>query len=137
MNMLNCVTGEENVDTTRVCLSRRGYAGIVPTITQVGDLVCIFHGSSMPFILRKNEERERLYRLIGKRYINGMMHEEPLSFKGVEELNVPRAFILRDRNVIGSLLQYYTGQISRSRVTNTVVVGSYVFVQGSTKLYFV
>jgi hypothetical protein len=88
MNALNCVTEEENVDATRVCLSRRGYAGIVPTITQVGDLVCIFHGSSMPFILRKSEEREGLYRLIGQSYINGMMHEEPLSFKGVEELDV-------------------------------------------------
>ena len=95
----------------------------------------------MPFILRKSEEREGLYRLIGQSYINGMMHEELLSFKGVEELDVRLragcAFILRDRNAICSLLQCYTGQISRSRVTKTAVVGSYVFVQGSTELYFV
>lgn len=76
------------MDTTRVCLSRRGFAGIVPTITQLGDLVCIFHGSSMPFLLRKSEEREGHYRLIGQSYINGMMREELLSFKGVEELDV-------------------------------------------------
>lgn len=42
----------------------------------------------MPFILRKSEERKGLYRLIGQSYINGMMHEELLSFKGVEELDV-------------------------------------------------
>ncbi|KAH8820671.1 heterokaryon incompatibility protein-domain-containing protein [Xylogone sp. PMI_703] len=65
------------------CVTKRGYAGMVPGAAQVGDEVCIFTGGNVPFILRKGESQEEkiTYRLIGEAYIHGFMHGEALSFK--------------------------------------------------------
>jgi hypothetical protein len=53
----------------------KGYAGLVPTKTKVGDTVCILRGFAVPFILR---EKRPYYTLIGDCYIHGMMQGEML-----------------------------------------------------------
>lgn len=56
----------------------RGYVGIVPGAARMGDLVCVFYGGDVPFILREVEGGGGFYRLIGEAYVNGLMDGEGL-----------------------------------------------------------
>lgn len=47
--------------------------GIVPNNAQEGDVVVVFGGGSVPFIVRKSSEREGMYQLIGECFISGIM----------------------------------------------------------------
>jgi hypothetical protein len=64
----------------RIATSKRRYLGWVPTPTKPGDLICIFLGSEIPFVLR--EEGSGYYKLIGECYIHGIMYGEALSMDG-------------------------------------------------------
>jgi hypothetical protein len=58
----------------RFVITERGYIGLVPDTSQVGDCVAIFASGSMPFVLREVETaqvRGRAYTLIGGCYIDG------------------------------------------------------------------
>ncbi|OCK98442.1 HET-domain-containing protein [Cenococcum geophilum 1.58] len=55
--------------------------GLAPAATQVGDLICILYGCSVPVVLRKivneNSDADKYhYKLIGECYIHGMMNGE-------------------------------------------------------------
>lgn len=52
--------------------TRKGYIGLGPNV-QPGDLVCIFFGGEVPFILRP---RQSYYELIGDAYVHGIMEGE-------------------------------------------------------------
>lgn len=54
----------------RLCKTEAGRLGQIPYGTEVGDVVAIFLGSDVPFVLRKHEDT---YRLVGACYINGAM----------------------------------------------------------------
>ena len=45
-----------------------------PETAVVGDVVCIFHGAEVPFVLRP-EANDR-YRLLGEAYVHGIMDGE-------------------------------------------------------------
>lgn len=47
------------------CATGNGFMGCVPTGTRVGDVVVIFLGAKVPFILRKYEDYDRYY-LVGE-----------------------------------------------------------------------
>ena len=51
-----------------------GYLGIAPPSTQEGDIVVVFSGYEMPFIIRK--VFGGIYRLIGPCYVHGIMDGE-------------------------------------------------------------
>lgn len=34
-------------------MSQKGYIGLAPAGTRIGDHICVLHGGEMPFILRK------------------------------------------------------------------------------------
>jgi hypothetical protein len=58
------------------------YVGLCPDSARKGDLVCIFLGGAVPFVVRpKNVSSmpdEVEYTLIGECFVNGAMHGEPL-----------------------------------------------------------
>lgn len=71
------------ISNRRVCLTNKGYVGLVPPATKERDILCIILGADMPFLLRSvekdkreadcgvksnEEETENLpaYRLVGK-----------------------------------------------------------------------
>lgn len=64
-----------------VCLYRRffitekGYLGLGPGRTEVGDQVCVLFGGKMPFILRRVLNH---FKLIGESYVYGIMDGEGL-----------------------------------------------------------
>jgi hypothetical protein len=59
----------------KFCHTEKGYFGQVPRDTAPGDLVCIFSGGGVPFIVRKQNET---YQIIGECYIHGIMNGEAL-----------------------------------------------------------
>ncbi|KAF2114162.1 hypothetical protein BDV96DRAFT_577681 [Lophiotrema nucula] len=62
----------------RFFLTRRGYVGVGPSETQVGDRVAIFDGSVVPCLIRgqTSSEKGRLYKLVGECYVHAMMNKE-------------------------------------------------------------
>ncbi|OGM44113.1 hypothetical protein ABOM_007286 [Aspergillus bombycis] len=64
------------------CGTEMRKVGIVPKNTQTGDRIAVFHGSVVPFIIRKTETPDGHYRVIGECYIDGMMHGEYMDSSG-------------------------------------------------------
>jgi hypothetical protein len=63
----------------RFAVSKYGYMGWVPPLTEVGDLICIFAGVNTPFVVRPHKRGEGFkmaYVLVGACYLNGMMDGE-------------------------------------------------------------
>ena len=58
-------------------LGKHGSVGIGPLSVREGDLVCVLHGGSFPFILRKTESMG-VYHLVGEAYCDGVMAGEAL-----------------------------------------------------------
>ncbi len=73
----------------RFCVTRDGYVGIVPPLTEVGDQICIFYGIDTPYTVRQGQSLEK-FALVGECYIHGMMDGELM---GLAEEN-ERSFVL-------------------------------------------
>ncbi|KAJ3454065.1 hypothetical protein MRS44_018697 [Fusarium solani] len=58
----------------RFAVTEDGYIGLVPACSEVGDQVSILGGVTVPFVLRRKEERK--YVLVGDSYIQGVMEGE-------------------------------------------------------------
>jgi hypothetical protein len=54
---------------SRLFLTKRGYMGLAPSTTQPGDIVCILSGSRIPHILRKRDNGQAGYTLIGDAFV--------------------------------------------------------------------
>ena len=67
----------------RFTVTRKGYVGVVPYLTQVGDLVSIVKGARVPFVLRASATRSGCFRLVGECYINDLMNGRSLSLQGI------------------------------------------------------
>jgi hypothetical protein len=57
---------------------------LVPNATKVGDLVCVPHGSRVPYIFRKRKD-DVGYQNIGEAYVHGAMNSELSGIKELEE----------------------------------------------------
>ncbi|KAF4633887.1 hypothetical protein G7Y89_g4233 [Cudoniella acicularis] len=44
----------ERFSDAKVCVTSRGYIGIVPATADKGDIVSVFHGSAVPFVIRES-----------------------------------------------------------------------------------
>ena len=66
----------------RFLVTRRGYVGIAPNEAIVGDLVCVFGGGAVPFVVRPKEAGT--HKLIGECYVHGVMYGESIEFEGVK-----------------------------------------------------
>jgi len=65
-----------------------GYMGLVPAVTEPGDVVAVIPSGSIPYILRMIDDTDTetdgvsRYRFVGDSYIHGMMYGEVLEIKG-------------------------------------------------------
>jgi hypothetical protein len=57
----------------RRCLTRKGYIGHVPPTARIGDVICVFRGGDIPFVLRAEGTS---YRIVGQSYLHGFMKGE-------------------------------------------------------------
>ena len=72
---------EAAVTGRRFGITSKRYMGLLPRGTQLGDQVCVFLGSHVPFVIRRQEMFDS-YQLVGECYIHGIMHGE------IKEMNL-------------------------------------------------
>jgi len=72
----------------RFFTTQRGYVGIGPKATEIGDIVTIISGGRVPFLLRKSEMLLGSHRLVGECYIHGIMNGEGLHLKDVVKKDI-------------------------------------------------
>jgi hypothetical protein len=58
----------------RLCLTASGRMGYVPGATEIGDMVCLFYGGSLPYVIRPCGGGEYLF--IGDCFLQGEMYGE-------------------------------------------------------------
>ncbi|KAI1335731.1 heterokaryon incompatibility protein-domain-containing protein [Xylariaceae sp. FL0016] len=74
----------------RMCLTRKGYVGLVPPLTREGDRVCVLYGGDTPYLVRPEGAdgevegggwtgAERRCQLVGECYMHGMMDGQMMS----------------------------------------------------------
>jgi hypothetical protein len=59
----------------RPFMSSQGYVGILPSHAEAGDLICVFYGCILPYVLRKRTAGPG-YELVGEAYVHGIMNGE-------------------------------------------------------------
>jgi hypothetical protein len=70
----------------KLCLTSGRYLGLVPCTTEVGDVIAIFKGAKLPFVLRPLfRSIDRSFMLIGECYIHGIMYGEAIKKGGIKE----------------------------------------------------
>lgn len=87
----------------RFILLRRGYFGLAPLVTRVGDVCAIISGAYTPFILRKEPDSDQTYKIVGAAwvaskvdYIPGIAHriDGGENWKDWEDLGLPAEDII-------------------------------------------
>jgi len=68
-------------------LSDSGYVGLDPSNAECGDLVCIFSGGRVPYVICPLPDGSGAFLMVGDAYVYGLMHGE---FKGNLEAAVRR-----------------------------------------------
>ena len=63
------------ISSRRLCVTRKGYMGLVPNSAREGDSICVFIGAEVPFVLGRSGDE---YRLVGDCYVHGIMKGEAL-----------------------------------------------------------
>ena len=82
----------ERIPKAKFCVTEKGYAGLVPGESDIGDSICVFHGGRVPFVLRKPDFTQQnrygvsVWNLLGECYIHGIMHGRAL--EGVNRMEV-------------------------------------------------
>ncbi|KAI5922400.1 heterokaryon incompatibility protein-domain-containing protein [Camillea tinctor] len=73
----------------RLCLTKKGYVGLVPPLTEIGDRVCILFGGDAPYLIRPEEgcalnqsAKSLNCQLVGECYVHGMMDGEMMHLAG-------------------------------------------------------
>jgi hypothetical protein len=65
----------------KVCVTKDGYVGLVPTFAEPEDLICVLFGICVPLVLRTSKSEPSKYQLIGESYVHGMMDGEIFSIR--------------------------------------------------------
>lgn len=58
----------------RPFLSVQGYVGLAPDSAEIGDIMVIFLGAKLPYVLRQTSDSR--WRVVGEAYIHGIMYGE-------------------------------------------------------------
>lgn len=67
------------------CITEAKCVGIVPQTAFCGDVIAVFNGCAVPFLLRKHDRGEDLYQVVGECYMHYLMHGESHSRSGPEK----------------------------------------------------
>jgi hypothetical protein len=67
----------------RFCRTDKRYLGWTNAASQIGDIICIFLGAEVPYVLRP--DGEGFYKLVGECYIHGVMEGEALAARSLVE----------------------------------------------------
>ena len=64
---------------SRLSWTQKGYLGVVPAASEVGDGICAFFGAQVLYVMRKKEENKG-HDFMGECYMRGLMDGETLSW---------------------------------------------------------
>jgi hypothetical protein len=69
----------------RFFITKRGYVGVGPPQTRVGDRVFVLHGGAVPFLVRRStseveDSRNGIATLVGEAYVHGIMYGKAMEF---------------------------------------------------------
>lgn len=67
-------------------ITKRGFLGMAPVTTKAGDLVCVFQGGCVPFVIRPKGEHGQ-WELIGACYVHGIMDGEVVAKAQPKDVN--------------------------------------------------
>ncbi|KAF2688105.1 HET-domain-containing protein [Lentithecium fluviatile CBS 122367] len=67
----------------RFCATSGGRLGHVPRGTAVGDLICVFYGGSVPYVIRPVDNG--FFTFVGECYVHGLMDGEAMEIEGLQE----------------------------------------------------
>ncbi|KAI1198955.1 putative heterokaryon incompatibility protein [Nemania serpens] len=90
-----------NMRERMIAVTERGYIGVVPPYSEVGDAVFIISGGQVPFLLRRPAGAEDLtepgrgaWQLVGESYFHGMMDGEMMDGEMMAEEHAEQAIEL-------------------------------------------
>jgi hypothetical protein len=87
-NSIRSITGglfDQTTINRVLCITEKGYIGLVPYRSRVGDTVVVLFGAHTPFVVREkiddylSETGERTWELIGEAYVHGFMDGEAVA----------------------------------------------------------
>jgi hypothetical protein len=64
----------------RLFWTKKGFLGLGPMSAKVGDMVCIFKGGRVPYVIRKIPHESSYFNFIGDCYIHALMNGEAMDF---------------------------------------------------------
>jgi hypothetical protein len=64
------------LDDKDMFMTKKGYMGIARSGFDVGDLVCIFYGGEVPFIIRQRAQNRNTFKFVTECYVHGIMDGE-------------------------------------------------------------
>jgi hypothetical protein len=79
---------EKTVMNRVLCVTEKGYMGLVPYEAKIGDQIVVLFGGNTPFLLRESDEDvhgERRWLLVGECYVHGFMDGEAINGLDEEE----------------------------------------------------
>ncbi|KAG5917041.1 hypothetical protein E4U42_007406 [Claviceps africana] len=71
-----------------LCVMQQRLIGLMPVLTREGDMVVIFHGCDVPYVIRPAQEEQGCYRLVGEAYVHGVMNGEAMQNGGDDCVDV-------------------------------------------------
>lgn len=79
LQRMRAVTFNRSFFISRVSREEKLF-GLVESEAKTGDLVCILFGCSVPIVLRRVEDNEKVYKVVGPCYLHGVMNGEAMSW---------------------------------------------------------
>lgn len=59
-------------------VTTKGYIGLARAGFGISDLICVFHGGEVPFLLRQIDSLQEMFRFVGECYVHGIMDGEAM-----------------------------------------------------------
>lgn len=71
-----------NAGRRRFCSTSHGRFGLMPLSAEVGDILCVFYGGRVPYLIRPCGNGQ--YAFVGHCYVHGFMAGEAMEMKDIE-----------------------------------------------------
>ncbi|KAI3328818.1 hypothetical protein F4824DRAFT_482312 [Ustulina deusta] len=71
----------------KFCVTASGHIGWVPLESQPGDVVCVFEGSNLPYVLRPRGQ-DGTYTMAGHCFLHSVMFGEMMASKRLRQDNI-------------------------------------------------
>ncbi|KAG5950336.1 hypothetical protein E4U53_005250 [Claviceps sorghi] len=76
------------VNRHALCVMQQRLIGLMPLLTKAGDIVVIFHGCDVPYVVRPVQEEQGCCRLVGEAYVHGVMNGEAMQNGGDDYVDI-------------------------------------------------